>query len=170
MTERPSQGGLYKPFFIFDFDGTLCLNHHRDPLVPSKNNRDPEAWNRYFRACVSDEPNLPVITIFRSLVHQYGMDGRVQIWTGRSDSVRQESVTWLNGNIPGFSEKAFNRILRMRPVGDFRPDDKLKLVWLNELNADGQARLIAVFDDRDKVVAMWRANGVACMQVAPGSF
>lgn len=31
-------------------------------------------------------------------------------------------------------------------------------------------RLVAVFDDRDKVVSMWRARGVACFQVAPGAF
>jgi len=27
-----------------------------------------------------------------------------------------------------------------------------------------------VFDDRDQVVEMWRANGIPCFQVAPGNF
>jgi len=27
-----------------------------------------------------------------------------------------------------------------------------------------------VFDDRDKVVNMWRENGIPCLQVAPGNF
>ena len=31
-------------------------------------------------------------------------------------------------------------------------------------------RLTAVFDDRDKVVQMWRENGVPCFQVAKGDF
>jgi hypothetical protein len=31
-------------------------------------------------------------------------------------------------------------------------------------------RLMCVFDDRDKVVKMWRDEGVACFQVAPGEF
>ena len=34
---------------------------------------------------------------------------------------------------------------------------------------DGE-RLIAVFEDRDRVVAMWRDAGVPCFQVAPGDF
>ena len=28
----------------------------------------------------------------------------------------------------------------------------------------------AVLDDRDSVVAMWRAMGLTCLQVAPGAF
>ncbi|WP_435575134.1 hypothetical protein [Burkholderia plantarii] len=31
-------------------------------------------------------------------------------------------------------------------------------------------RIVAVFDDRDSVVAMWRDAGVTCFQVAPGEF
>lgn len=31
-------------------------------------------------------------------------------------------------------------------------------------------RLVMTFDDRDRVVAMWRRNGVVCAQVAPGDF
>lgn len=31
-------------------------------------------------------------------------------------------------------------------------------------------RIAMVFDDRDKVVAMWRRQGLTCLQVAPGDF
>jgi hypothetical protein len=30
--------------------------------------------------------------------------------------------------------------------------------------------VLCVFDDRDKVVKMWRENGINCFQVAPGDF
>jgi hypothetical protein len=30
--------------------------------------------------------------------------------------------------------------------------------------------ILCIFDDRDKVVKMWRSNGIACFQVAPGDF
>ena len=33
-----------------------------------------------------------------------------------------------------------------------------------------EAVVVAVFDDRDKVVKMWREIGLTCMQVAPGNF
>jgi hypothetical protein len=29
---------------------------------------------------------------------------------------------------------------------------------------------MCTFDDRDKVVKMWRDNGIICFQVAPGDF
>lgn len=50
------------------------------------------------------------------------------------------------------------------------PDEKLKRLWLNEMSQADRSRLTAVFDDRDKVVAMWREAGVPCFQVAPGEF
>ena len=58
----------------------------------------------------------------------------------------------------------------MRTDGDYTPDDELKEFWLNKLNGGGFSRLVAVFDDRNKVVAMWRRHGVRCFQVAPGDF
>ena len=40
-------------------------------------------------------------------------------------------------------------------------------------DADGtipRERVLCAYDDRDKVVAAWRAAGVPCFQVAPGDF
>ena len=58
----------------------------------------------------------------------------------------------------------------MRREGDYTPDDELKASWYGDLNLVDRERLVGVFDDRDKVVAMWRSKGVACFQVAPGDF
>ncbi len=51
----------------------------------------------------------------------------------------------------------------------FMPDDQLKKLWLDQLfpNTDD---VLCVFDDRDKVVKMWRENGLSCLQVAEGNF
>ena len=48
----------------------------------------------------------------------------------------------------------------------------LKQHWLDDLFPIDSKRLdiVCVFDDRDKVVDMWRKNGLTCMQVAPGNF
>jgi hypothetical protein len=46
---------------------------------------------------------------------------------------------------------------------------QLELAMSCQENTPG-CGLMAVFDDRDKVVAMWRRNGVACFQVAEGNF
>jgi len=58
----------------------------------------------------------------------------------------------------------------MRRSGDFTPDDVLKKQWLDSMLPEDRERLVCVFDDRDRVVKMWRDNGVTCLQVAPGEF
>ena len=60
----------------------------------------------------------------------------------------------------------------MRPTSKqfmFMPDDKLKQMWLDQLFTD-KSDIVCVFDDRQKVVDMWRSHGLTCMQVAPGDF
>jgi len=54
----------------------------------------------------------------------------------------------------------------MRKEGDMTPDTQLKKSWLDAC----PQKPIMCFDDRDSVVAMWRANGIPCLQVAPGNF
>ena len=58
----------------------------------------------------------------------------------------------------------------MRPANDFTEDHLLKESWLHNMLLEDRERLVAVFDDRKRVVDMWRANGVTCFQVAPGEF
>lgn len=58
----------------------------------------------------------------------------------------------------------------VRDEGDHRADDIVKREWLDGMLVDDRQRLVAAFDDRDRVVAMWRAAGVQCFQVAPGDF
>lgn len=140
-------------FVISDLDGTLADVTHRRGLVSGRK-RD---WAAFFRACVDDPPIWPVINV----VHALAVGGNdVEIWSGRSDVVRPETERWLAnvglGALP----------LRMRQQGDMTADDRLKERWLYSL-----LRLPdLVFDDRDKVVAMWRRRGVVCAQVAPGDF
>ena len=51
------------------------------------------------------------------------------------------------------------------------PDDTLKQNWLDLLFPDNKKEdIVCVFDDRDKVVKMWRDNGLTCFQVAEGAF
>lgn len=153
-----------KPLYIFDLDGTLALTDHRQPILDDREN--PNRWRDFFAACVRDQPNLPVISTMRRL----RFEAEVWIWSGRSDEVRDKTVEWLS-QFTSFSPwELCDGVLRMRPAGDYTADEVLKQQWLNELSAHDRSRLVAVFDDRDKVVAMWRGLGVPCFQVAPGGF
>jgi hypothetical protein len=55
----------------------------------------------------------------------------------------------------------------MRAAGDFTPDEELKWQWIAEYDL---SMIMCVFDDRTKVVQMWRSLGLACFQVAPEDF
>lgn len=132
-------------------------------------------WRGFFAACVHDVPNLPVIRTMQAL---RAGGAEIWIWSGRSDEVRAETVEWLckhgcfgwpTGTLPWWPFGAPERF-RMRPAGDHQPDDRLKFSWLAEMEPPERNRLTAVFDDRDRVVQMWRSHSVPCYQVAPGEF
>lgn len=153
-----------KPLYIFDLDGTLALCSHRLHLLDNKD--DPQRWRKFYAACDKDLPNEPVIRTMERL-HQAGAD--IRIFTGRSDEVRPQTVTWLAKHT-SFMSWALDSALTMRAEGDYAPDHELKSGWLDALSAFDRMRIVAVFDDRDSVVRMWRERGVACFQVAPGEF
>jgi hypothetical protein len=180
------------PLYIFDLDGTIAFIGHRRHLVEApwievpRNYklqadqkfkimddamyiRDPKFkpdWDRFYEACDMDLPNPPVIG---TLLQLYASGNDIRIWSGRSDNVKQKTLMWLHMflRIPLIK---LELMLKMRPGNDDTPDDQLKLKWLNTMSLQERIRVAAVFDDRDKVVAMWRKAGVACFQVAPGDF
>lgn len=177
------------PIYIFDLDGTLALIEHRLHHVqgPKKD------WRAFFAACGDDKPNAPVIRTLHALRHS---GAEIWIWSGRSDECRDQTVEWLGrygcvgrdlildapGRLrmrklmSGPDAQLFSKTfvtpeqLRMRKAGDHRDDVEVKREWLHEIEPPEWNRLTAVFDDRSRVVEMWRAAGVPCFQVAPGDF
>lgn len=150
-----------RPLYIFDLDGTLALIEHRRHFVEG----DKKNWPAFFKACTNDAPNTPIISIMRDLAPV----ADIWIWSGRSDEVRSETVWWLSQQTHlRYLQVGLN--LKMRKAGDHQLDETLKSTWLDEMTTEDRSRLVAIFDDRDRVVAMWRSKGVTCLQVAPGNF
>lgn len=145
---------------IFDLDGTLALIDKRRTKATKSNGKMD--WKAFFAPenIQLDEPNRPVIASFKAMK---AAGFRVGIFSGRDSISRQETEAWLaqHGIDPDF--------LRMRPQGSFTADDVLKKQWLDQETRAGH-QIMCVFDDRDKVVKMWRENGITCFQVAPGNF
>lgn len=143
-------------FIVFDLDGTLCDITHRLHFIEDGRGD----WDRFYAACIHDEPKLAVL----SLLHALKGSGQIEIWTGRSDRTRHATNQWLEEqNIhPAM-------LTRMRRDGDRRPDHKLKRAWLHESIHVGRKPDIA-FEDRQRVVDMWRDEEITCCQVAPGGF
>lgn len=145
---------------IFDLDGTLALIDKRRSKAAKENGKIN--WKVFFSPenIQLDEPNPPVIKTFQTM-KSAGFN--VGIFSGRDSISRKETEDWLhqNGIWPDF--------FKMRPQGTFTPDDVLKKGWLDEMIEEGH-EIMCVYDDRNKVVKMWRDNGISCFQVAPGDF
>lgn len=152
-----------KPLYIFDLDGTLASIEHRKHMLDDKH--DNNRWRRFYAACDKDTPIPAVIATMERLRHF----ADVWIFSGRSEEVRDKTVAWLAEHT-SFMSHDLDTALTMRQEGDHRADDVVKREWLDGMLWDDRKRLVAVFDDRDRVVAMWREAGVPCFQVAPGAF
>lgn len=142
-------------FVVFDLDGTLALNEHRQHFVDREVGK--KDWKSFFAACDRDSLFWQVARLLQVLD---ATGNRVEIWSGRSSEVIDKTRAWLAehglGHVP----------FRCRNEGDHTPDHELKNAWLNECAQKPDI----VFDDRASVVAMWRKNGIACAQVADGDF
>ena len=145
---------------IFDLDGTLAIiNERREKATLPNGKMD---WETFFDPAniELDKPNVPVIDVFRVMA---AAGYRVGVFSGRDAISYNETLQWLQKYEVNFD------FIRMRPIGSNTPDDVLKKQWLDdELNAGEE--ILCVFDDRDKVVKMWRDNGITCMQVNYGDF
>jgi phosphoglycolate phosphatase-like HAD superfamily hydrolase len=141
--------------YIFDLDGTICDCSHRIHLIQ----QSPKDWDTFFSRCHLDAPIPHIIEMARRL----NVTTQIVFVSGRSDQCRTETKIWLRQHgLPSTN-------LYMRKEGDHRDDDVIKIELLNDLRADGFEPIMA-FDDRDRVVAAWRAAGIPCAQVAPGDF
>ena len=148
-----------KSTVIFDLDGTLALVDKRREIAKKPNGKinfdifyDPQ----YIEL---DEPNSFVI----DLAKMYKRDGyEIVIVSGRSDRTKEATDRWL--------EKygvLYDRMI-MRKRKNFTPDNELKERWLEKyLDPDN---IHVVVDDRQRVVDMWRRNGLDVFQVANGNF
>lgn len=149
---------------IVDLDGTLAIHQGRNPYDLTKVNEDL--------------PNLNLVRLLQTLSDKY----KIFYISGREDSCREATEDWILKHVcnsdtkwvPGFNinhELLPNKDrLLMRKTGDYRSDEIIKEEIYHtyiELNYN----VIAVFDDRNKVVQMWRHKlGLLTLQVYEGDF
>ncbi|QMP84309.1 polynucleotide kinase [Streptomyces phage Coruscant] len=134
------------PAYLFDIDGTLAEMVARGPFE----------WDKVG----NDNPRHQVVETLQAL---YGCGYRVIIMSGRDAVCQRETIDWLDRNEIPFDE------IFMRPEGDMRKDNIVKQELFDK-HVRFNYNVVAVFDDRQQVVDMWRAMGVDCFQVQPGDF
>ncbi len=139
--------------FVFDLDGTLCNNEHRQYLVKKD-------FKKFEDSCTLDTPVPHILELAQVLARSYTL----LFVSGRSTRVQTITENWLKqyGLMDG------NRLF-MRIEGDNRHDAEVKSEIMDRIVAEG-FEVIMIFDDRNSVVAMWRARGIPCAQVVEGDF
>ena len=141
--------------YVFDMDGTLALVEHRRALLDG----DRPDWHSFNKASLLDPPNEAVANVLRAL---FEIGYEIWIVSGRSDVAELETRGWLSKHAVPYHH------LLMRSAADHRPDDVLKREWA--LRYEFPDTVLAVFDDRNSVVEMWRSLDIPCFQVAEGNF
>lgn len=145
---------------IFDVDGTLLdigtRRQHMEGGISTMN------WEKFMdpTEMAKDVPNQPVVDIAIAM-EKAGHE--IIVVSARNERHREVTENSLQEAGVQFQH------LFLRPDGDFRKDSEFKQEVLDALIAqDWKPNL--VFDDRNQVVAMWRSNGLTCVQVAEGNF
>ena len=144
----------------FDCDGTLANCEWRQTFLRTK----PRNWMAFKEGAPHDPPHLDIIWLLKTLA---AAGNRIFIVTARTEDERQVTLDWLNkyGVIPG---RDFE-YMYMRAEKDYRDDSIIKKEILDQMTEAGH-RPDMVVDDRARVVAEWRKNGIRCLQCAEGNF
>jgi FMN phosphatase YigB (HAD superfamily) len=149
-----------RPTVIFDLDGTLADLTHRLPLIQAKQHEDSE------KLVLNDKPIIPMFAVMTSMQRR---GYNVHILTGRSERCKSDTLLWLQRNA-GDLQSTWESRLTMRPAASRQKDTDFKRAWYNALSDNSRRNIFLVFEDRARVVQMWRALGVQCCQVAEGNY
>ncbi len=131
---------------ICDIDGTLAKMTDRSPYDYTK--------------VMTDIPNRDVSRLVKSIEN---VGAIVILVSGRDSSCREETEEWL------YKHEIPYDYLYMRPAGNSENDTIIKKRIYDE-NIKDKYNILCVFDDRDRVVKMWRSLGLTCLQVDYGNF
>lgn len=132
---------------IIDLDGTLAIHTDRDIFDYMKSDQDVL--------------NSPLAYIINAL-SKFDVD--VIIVSGRSDNCLQITKDWLYVHDVHYDE------IYMKPLERESDDDVSFKTEIYEKYIKDIYNVIAVFDDRDKVVSMWRLFNLPVYQVYNGDF
>lgn len=145
-----------KPYILCDLDGTLADCSHRLHFVK----QTPKDWKSFFAGIEGDSLRNEV----RAQVawkHEQGHP--VILLSARPEDYRAATENWLKKQDLGFEYVT----LIMRRAGDKRDDAIVKKELLDRYFPD-KSLIKCVFDDRPKVIRMWREQGLEVIDVGVG--
>lgn len=163
-------------YYIYDIDGTLANIEHRAQYVrvPKGTKKD---WKSFFHPdnMMQDQPYDHVVQILKAFRNK----GVPAIYcTGRPEHLRKTTLEWLDKHVENFFpeteyrpffQKEISKRLFMRPSDDHGDDSVVKPNLVRQI-IEIYGQPLAMFEDRDRVVAAVRAMGVPVFQVQEGNF
>jgi predicted kinase len=132
--------------YIFDIDGTLAIKAVE---------RSYFEWSKV----IFDTPNASVVTLFKQLLQT---DNKIFVFSGRDKICKEDTVKWLIRVIG--NQKFDQSNLFMRELGNMEDDCIIKEKMYRE-NIENKYNVLGIFDDRPKVVRMWRSLGLSVFAI-----
>lgn len=137
-----------KNIIVIDIDGTMADINHRLHLIKC----DKPNYDEFFNECQNDLVN----EWCRSISNTFLAAGfTVFLVSARPKRVEPRTRNWLNQNGVLYTE-----LFCLREDTDSTQDHLLKSEWL----VPWKDRVLFVVDDRQRVVDMWRKEGLTCLQ------
>lgn len=136
---------------LFDIDHVVANSFWRDVMIGGDG-----GWDTYYRAAADDAPVPVVVELVRALrLSRYNVFGL----TARPERWRQLTVEWLMKHDCPLED------VLMRPDDDYRSSplvklDLVRVTWPD----DYKERVAFLVEDRDDVCAVFRAEGIICLQ------
>lgn len=133
-----------KDAYICDLDGTLSIINDRHPYDG--------------HLCETDLCHEPLADILSALQH---CGFSIILLSGRMEKAREATECWLKEHDVDYDE------LIMRATDDYRADDVIKEELYRE-HVEPEYNVMAIFDDRPRVIRMWRRLGLLVFDCGDG--
>lgn len=140
---------MSKDTILVDLDGTLADIEHRRHFVM----RDRPDWDAFYSGCDGDSLNVWCAELMAAM---RSMGYHVYIVSARRNTEKSKTLRWLAQH-----KIQYDELYLLREGSDSTEDTTLKKAFLDQY---GRERILFVVDDRQKVVDMWRAEGLVCLQ------
>ena len=140
-----------KKIIIVDLDGTLANVTHRLHFVRQEHKK----FDDFHAAAPNDTPHDWCVALMEAM-HNLGHP--VYIVSARPKRLNGITLEWLQTH-----KVVYDALFLLREDKDHRPDHEMKKDFIARV---GLENILFVVDDRRRVVDMWRAEGLICLQCA----
>jgi tRNA uridine 5-carbamoylmethylation protein Kti12 len=149
-----------KNIVICDIDGTIANIDHRLHYVSG----EKKDWKSFFEHASEDAYREDVIDMVLEEKVKHSTDtttARLFFVSGRPETYRKETEQWISN-----SHKFGEWFLFMRGANDSRPDTEVKREIYGKYFS--KTSVVKVFDDRPRVIRMWKKLGLDVVDVGKG--